>query len=237
MDRDNDDDPTIGEMRRRRPLAEPCVSDELVDDEPNVLGPVSPENDIIARARASGKTQKEAGALVNLSERTVRRREKNPAVRRLKEEYRWENRDRFAALVDAVAPKAVETVAAELKSDDPRIRMRAGRELMNIELRLSARPESIDPGHIRAVYGAVLDNFLEASRDLLPDDLLQKLLGRMRDLNALTEMLAAEDEPIMNLKLVVEKLDPSEAPKEYWEVDEDAPDEEGPDLDAGNSRP
>jgi hypothetical protein len=202
------------------------------------LGPVSPENDIIARARASGKTQKEAGALVNLSERTVRRREKNdPAVRRLKEEYRWENRDRFAALVDAVAPRAVQTVAAELKSDDPRIRMRAGRELMNTELRLSARPESIDPGHARAVYGAVLDNFLQANRDVLPDDLLQEVFGRIRDLNALTELLAAEEEPIMKLKLVVEKMDPSEAPKEYWEADEDSPDEEGPDLDAGNSRP
>src|SRR5204862_7922447 len=59
MDHDNDDDPTIGEMRRRRALAEPCVSDELVDDEPTVLGPVSPEDDIIHRALASGKTQKE----------------------------------------------------------------------------------------------------------------------------------------------------------------------------------
>jgi hypothetical protein len=88
MDHDNDDDPTIGEMRRRRPLAEPCVSDELVDDEPTVLGPVSPEDDIIARARAEDKTQKEAGALVNRSERHVRRRMQNPAVRRLYEEYR-----------------------------------------------------------------------------------------------------------------------------------------------------
>src|SRR6059058_5215943 len=157
MDHDNDDDPTIGEMRRRRPLAEPCVSDELVDDEPTVLGPVSPENDIIARARASGKTQKEAGALVNLSERTVRRREKNdPAVRRLKEEYRWENRERFAALVDAAAPKAVETGTADLDSDDPNVRRHARRDLMNTAVRLSARPESIDPGHARAVYGAVL---------------------------------------------------------------------------------
>ena len=86
MDRGNDDDPTIGEMRRRRALDGPSESDELVDYEPIVLGPVSPEDDIIARALASGKTQKEAGALVNRNERTVRRRMQNLAVRRLFEE-------------------------------------------------------------------------------------------------------------------------------------------------------
>jgi hypothetical protein len=86
---------------------------------PVVLGPVSPEDEIIARALAEGKTQKEAGARVNRSERTVRRRLDNPAVRRLRDEYRMENRERFATTVHAEALKAVKTVTAELNSDDP----------------------------------------------------------------------------------------------------------------------
>jgi hypothetical protein len=217
MDHDNDDDRTSGEMRRRGALAEPCVSDELVDDEPTVLGPVSPEDDIIARARASGKTQKEAGALVNRSERTVRRRMQNPAVRRLYEEYRWEKRDRFAALVDAVAPKAVETVAAELDSDDPRIRMRAAHEVMNTAVRLSARPESIDPADDRARYGAVVTNYIQACTDVLPRDVFQEVASRITDLHALTELLANDKAPIMNLKVEIEKRDPAEAPRNYWD--------------------
>src|SRR5215216_4499570 len=119
MDRGNDDDPTIDEMRRRRALDGPSESDELVDNEPIVLGPVSPEDEIIARALAEGKTQKEAGALVNRAERTVRHRLENPAVRRLRDEYKVEKRERFTTAVHAEAAKAVQTVTAELNSDIP----------------------------------------------------------------------------------------------------------------------
>jgi hypothetical protein len=220
MDHGNDDDRTIGEMRRRPAPAEPRVCDELVDDEPTVLGPVSPEDDIIARALASGKTQKEAGALVNRNERTVRRRMQNLAVRRLFEEYRWENRERFATTVHAEAPKAVETVTAELNSDIPSIRLRAAHELMNTAVRLSARPDSIDPGHDRARYGAALSNYIEACQDVLPYDVFQEVMSRISDLNAVTELLAQAKAPIMSLKVVIEKLDPAEAPKEYWEIDD-----------------
>jgi len=220
MDRGNDDDPTIDEMRRRRALDGPSESDELVDNEPIVLGPVSPEDEIIARALAEGKTQKEAGALVNRAERTVRHRLENPAVRRLRDEYKVEKRERFTTAVHAEAAKAVQTVTAELNSDIPSIRLRAAHELMSTAVRLSARPESIDPGHERAVYGTVLSNYIQACVDVLPPEVYQELAKRITDLNAATELLAATKTPIMNLKVVVEKLDPNKAPKNYWEVDE-----------------
>ena len=235
MERANEDDPTIGEMEATARLAEPYLSDELVDNEPVVLGPVSPEDDIIARARGDGKTHKEAGALVNRSERTVRRRMQNPAVRRLCEEYRWENRDRFVAMVDAAAPKAVETGTADLDSDDPNIRRHARRDLLNTAVRLSAWAEPSDPEHLRAVYSALLSNYIQACMDVVPFDVVQQVLSRINDVNAMTELLAVEEEPIANMKIVIEKLDPSEAPKEYWEADPYPPGEQPPDLEAGSS--
>jgi hypothetical protein len=240
MDHGNDDDPTIGELRRRRAAAsrkgasfrrtvehahgslpEPCPQDELDDDAPTVLGPVSPEDDIIARARAEGKTHKEAGALVNRSERTARRRMKKPAVRRLYEEYRWENRQRFVAAVEAAAPKAVETVTAELDSDVPNLRLHAGNYLMNKAERLYERGEQFDPALARSMYGAALRNYIEACKELLPSELLEQVLNRITDLNATTELLAVEEAQPTNMKIVIEEQDPSEAPTSYAEAGEE----------------
>jgi hypothetical protein len=102
----------------------------------------------------------------------------------------------------------------------PSIRLRAAHELMNTAVRLSAQPESIDPGHDRAVYGTLLNNYIQGCVDVLPPDVYQEVAKRITDLNAVTELLAATKTPITNLKIVVEKVDPDKAPKEYWEATE-----------------
>jgi hypothetical protein len=92
---------------------------------------------------------------------------------------------------------------------------------MNTAVRLSARPESIDPALDRARYGAVVENFIQACMDVLPHDVFQELMSRITDLHALTELLASDKAPIMNLKVEIEKLDPAKAPRNYWDSPED----------------
>jgi hypothetical protein len=60
MDRANEDDPTIGEMRRRRALAEPCVSDGVADEEPTgISNPVSGGGSSrMSRSRSAGREKR-----------------------------------------------------------------------------------------------------------------------------------------------------------------------------------
>jgi hypothetical protein len=230
-----DDERTVGEMRAQRSTHGPPstisdddddvdVDDDYWDEDQEssrgfkwvaVDAEISDDDDIIAHAIATGKTQKEAGALINRSARTVRHHLEKPAVQHRVEDYSRENLDRFVSTLQAALPEAVRTLTDALSSETPAVSLRAARDLVSSGTRLREQQLRLKPKDDQdpQEWSAALHNIMEACAELLPRDVLQQLADRITTMNEATELIARGDPRIerqpRRIRFVLEEQEPS----------------------------
>jgi hypothetical protein len=174
---------------------ESADSDRQADSTGEQADGLTPEDETLACAIASGLSQREAGALINRSERTVRRRMRSHAFRQKINDYRFEIREQFVVRLEAALPEAVRTLTEELHGPEAGIRVRASQILLSSGTRVLEREQRVvEAGpYERDQFAAVLRNFVDACDELVSDDLLQAILDRLSQHNQATEVLARDD--------------------------------------------
>src|SRR5262245_8212076 len=98
-------------------------------------GGLKPGDEALAAHVAAGRTIREAAALADLNEKTVRRRMANAAFAELVTRLRREALDRAGGLLTESAGKAAARVTALIDSPDDRLALAASKELLGAALK------------------------------------------------------------------------------------------------------